>query len=284
MRRFILLAVPLVAVFCAAVTASATNESQAAALFLLIEPGAKQSSMGEAYSAVSDDATAGYYNPAGLAFQESSRRDLQAMRFQWLPGLIDGMYYDFIGYSQYVNGLGHFAFNLSSLYEVIPILNPLIPWSLIPWNRSNRFGIYDTMVSGSYGAPITDNLALGITLKGIYSKHLWLKDEKGKATGYTFALDFGTMYKPQIKGLTLSVVVHNLGPKIAYKIDYKDVDDAYPLPLNVVFGAAYIPINDEFNRITFVLDIYKPLVMRNASPVVSARQGVVRRGQRVRAD
>ena len=48
-------------------TVHATNESQSGVLLLLIEPGAKQAGMGEAYSAIADDASAGYYNPAGLA-------------------------------------------------------------------------------------------------------------------------------------------------------------------------------------------------------------------------
>ena len=77
------------------VTARATNESQAAVLLLLIEPGARQAAMGEAFSAIADDATAGYYNPAGLAYQDRNRKNIQFMHQNWLPTLADDLYYKF---------------------------------------------------------------------------------------------------------------------------------------------------------------------------------------------
>ena len=48
--------------------AEATPESRAAANFLLFEPSARASGMGNAYAAIADDANATYYNPAALAY------------------------------------------------------------------------------------------------------------------------------------------------------------------------------------------------------------------------
>lgn len=244
----------------------ATNDSQAAVLPLLIEPGAKQAGMGEAYSAIADDATAGYYNPAGLAFQDRNRRNLQFMHQNWLPTLADDMYYEYLGYSQYAEGWGNFAINL-------------IYFNMGEQARTSEhspeiigtFHSFDVYLTGSYGATITDNFSLGLTLKGIYSK---LADqgqgaEEGKGIGTSFAFDFGSMWKTPVRGLTLSSVIHNLGPKISYI----DVTQADPLPLNWVFGAAYVPIQGDFNRLTFVLDIYKPLVRRSGSPVEALIKG-----------
>jgi len=59
-----LLAVMLIAL--ASGTAYAISEG--GAIFLLIRPGARPSGMGSAFAAISDDATATYFNPAGLAF------------------------------------------------------------------------------------------------------------------------------------------------------------------------------------------------------------------------
>jgi len=47
--------------------------SEAACLFLLISPGARAAGMGEAFVGLADDATAVYWNPAGLAFQQGVR-------------------------------------------------------------------------------------------------------------------------------------------------------------------------------------------------------------------
>ena len=42
--------------------------SEGGAIFLMIRPGARPSGMGSAFCAIADDATATYYNPAGMAF------------------------------------------------------------------------------------------------------------------------------------------------------------------------------------------------------------------------
>lgn len=238
--------------------AEATNESQAAVLNLLIEPGAKQAAMGEAYSAIADDASAGYYNPAGLAFQDKNAKNLQFMHMNWLPSLVDDMYYEYLAYSQYAEGWGHFAFNIIYFNMGEQFRTTSVSPDII-----GTFHSFEIVGSGSYGATMTDNLSLGLTLKAIYSKlaESGQEAEKGKGIGTTFALDFGLMYKTGVEGLTLSTVIHNLGPKISYI----DVTQADPLPLNIVFGAAYVPIENEFNKVTFVLDIYKPLVRRQGS-------------------
>ncbi len=246
--------------------AHATNESQAAVLDLLIEPGAKQAGMGEAYSAIADDASAGYYNPAGLAFQDRDAKNLQFMHTNWLPSLADDMYYEYLGYSQYAEGWGHFAFNL-----VYFNMGEQIRTSSTSSDPIGKFQSFNLIASGSYGATMTDNLSLGLTLKAIYSKlaDLGTEAEKGKGIGSSFALDFGALYKTNLEGLSLSAVVHNIGPKISYI----DVTQADPLPLHMVFGAAYVPIDTEFNKLTFVLDVYKPLVTRKVSPLEALYKG-----------
>ncbi len=266
MKRFVLIAAAAASLVTMAVNASATNESQAAALFLLIEPGAKQAGMGEAYSAISDDASAGYYNPAALAFQDKNRRNLQFMHTNWLPKLADDMYYEYLGFSQYAEGWGHFAFNLVYFNQGEQARTSSISSDII-----GKFSSFELMASGSYGATMTENLSLGLTFKAIYSKlaDAGQGNEKGKGVGNSFALDFGAMYKAPVKGLSLSAVVHNIGPKISYI----DVSQADPLPLHAVFGASYIPIDSEFNKLTFALDVYKPLVTRNASPLEAIIKG-----------
>ena len=266
MKPFVLITLIAACIIGLTAPAHATNESQAGVLNLLIEPGAKQAGMGEAYSAIADDASAGYYNPAGLAYQDRNRKNLQFMHMNWLPSLADDMYYEYLGYSQYAEGWGNFAFNI-------------VYFNMGEQNRTTStssevigtFQSFELIVSGSYGATMTDNLSLGLTLKAIYSKlaDLGQEAEKGKGIGTSFALDFGAMYKPPVQGLSLSAVVHNIGPKISYI----DVTQADPLPLHIVFGAAYVPIDSEFNKLTLVLDIYKPLVRRHGTPVEALIKG-----------
>ncbi|HUT63831.1 MAG TPA: PorV/PorQ family protein [Anaerolineae bacterium] len=247
-------------------TVHATNESQSGILLLLIEPGAKQAGMGEAYSAIADDASAGYYNPAGLAYQGRNVKNFQFMHTNWLPSLADDMYYEYLGYSQYAEGWGNFAFNIVYFNMGEQARTTSLSSEII-----GTFHSFEVVASGSYGATMTENFSLGLTMKVIYSRlsDIGQEAEKGKGIGSTFALDFGSMYKTPVRGLTLSAVVHNLGPKISYI----DVTQADPLPLNVVFGAGYVPFENEFNKLTFVLDVYKPLVRRHGSPLEALYKG-----------
>jgi hypothetical protein len=238
---------------------SADSDLQAAPLVLRIKPGAKQAAMGEAYSALADDALAGYYNPAGLAFHDKTLKNLQFMHTKWLPQLAEDMFFEYLGYSQYAEGWGHFAFNIAFLNAGEQYRTSEHSAEVI-----GTFDSFDLVASGSYGAMIKDNLSLGITLKGIYS-NLGEQGQggEGKGIGSSFAFDFGCFYRTSIKNLTLSAVIHNLGPKISYV----DVTQADPLPLNLVVGSAYIPIDKELSKLTFVFDIYKPLVRRHGSAI-----------------
>lgn len=58
----------LAAMLIALTSGTAYAISEGGAIFLLIRPGARPSGMGSAFAAISDDATATYFNPAGLAF------------------------------------------------------------------------------------------------------------------------------------------------------------------------------------------------------------------------
>ena len=58
----------LAALLIALASGTAYAISEGGAIFLLIRPGARPSGMGSAFAAIADDATATYFNPAGLAF------------------------------------------------------------------------------------------------------------------------------------------------------------------------------------------------------------------------
>lgn len=83
--------------------------SESAVLFLLISPGARAPGMGEAFAAVADDATAAFYNPAGLGFQ--SGREGTVMYTDWMPEFISDLHYVFAACNMHVRGIGTFGVN-----------------------------------------------------------------------------------------------------------------------------------------------------------------------------
>jgi len=231
--------------------------SESAVLFLLISPGARASGMGEAFVALADDATATYWNSAGLAFQEG--RELSLMHCKWLPGLVDDMYYDFACYRQYFESLG------GTLGANITYLNmgEQVWMGESADQKLGTFYSYDFAVSFSYATKLNQNLGLGVTMRFIQSLLApdWVKvgEEKGKGSGNAFAVDVGVLYKmPFIPGLSFGANLSNMGPKITYA----DADQADPIPTNLKIGFAYRAVDMEYNRLTLTIDTNKLLIVK----------------------
>ena len=88
--------------------ANATTESTAAASFLLFEPSARASSMGNAYVAIADDANATYYNPAALA--DFNKRSVSTTFYKPVPNLASDIFSSFAAYTHPFEGIGNLGF------------------------------------------------------------------------------------------------------------------------------------------------------------------------------
>lgn len=228
--------------------------SEAGVLFLMISPGARAAGMGEAFVAIADDATAVYWNPAGLAFQTG--HEITAMHTNWLPQFGSDLYYDFLAYRQNLEGIGAIGANVTYLHLGEQVRTDEFG------NELGTFNSYEFALTASYGTRISENMAVGLSLRFIRSS---LSDagagtEKGSGKASVFAIDLGWLYKANfLRGLSFGANLSNLGPKIAYI----DADQADPLPTNLRIGAAYKIIDSEFNRLTVAMDFNKLLVVRH---------------------
>ena len=211
--------------------------------------------MGGSFVTLSQDVLCTYYNPAGLAGQRD--RQLTFMHTNWLPALVPDMYYEYFGYSQYLKGWGNVgaAITLFDMGEQ--------QYTTEYGTEQGTFHSYDAAISFSYGTYMSKRLALGVNLKFIYS-HLAPKGaghERGKGEGTSVAMDFGILYYSPVPGLRFGMVLRNVGPKISYI----DVAQADPLPTHFTIGASWKVLDTEYNDLTLVLDLYKPLVRREGS-------------------
>lgn len=238
--------------------ARAVSVSQAGVLFLKISPGARPGGMGEAFVAVADDATATWWNPAGLAFQNHS--EVTLMHVNWLPQFkLSDLYYDFISYVHPVEDWGTFGANVIYLNlgktERTDENN----------NKLGTFSSYEFAVTGSYGSKVTENVALGVNMRYIFS-HLSDQGagaEKGSGEASSIGVDIGVLLKgviPYVSRLDIGANLSNMGPKVAY-IDRAQAD---PLPTNLKIGFAYHLVDSPYNRLTLVGDANKELVYRNS--------------------
>jgi hypothetical protein len=187
--------------------------------FLKINLGARAVAMGGAFTGLSDDETAIYYNPAGLA-------GIREHRF-------------ILGYHNYFvdiqSGLAGTIFQLddqSSLGAYASYLNyGEFDATDVQGNETGEtFGGGDLLLGAAYARNLSYNWKVGATVKFIYEK---LEDYS--ATGG--AVDLGIKYTGNRERLGLGLAVLNLGSQFSALGDVK-----YDLPLSIRAGVSYRPI------------------------------------------
>lgn len=208
------------------------------AVFLMIWPGSRPTALGGAFTAIADDASAAYYNPAGLGFQRNI--NLSMMHVNWLPGLYQGMYYEYLAVSAPFEKVGTFAFNgvylTTGETEVYDSEQQLI----------GTYTTFDFSLGLAYGREINEKLAAGGGLKLIYSFLVpeWVLGRLPDlgitqgGQGISWAVDAGVLYKP-LDNLNLGLDLQNLGPPISFT----STSDPDPLPLMLRVGVSYKPLS-----------------------------------------
>lgn len=242
-------------------------QGESAVPFLLIAPGARPGGMGEAGAALANDATAIFWNPAGLAFQfenpdTDSRGEASLMHVKWLPQFnFSDLWYDYLAARYYVDDIGMLGLSITFLN---------LGTNQATDENGNDLGTFDSFeyaITLSYATKIKENLGVGVNLKFIQSnltnKTLQVGAENSDGRSSSFAVDLGIKWIPAYEFLgdrfSLGANLSNVGPKMTY-IDEAQAD---PLPTNLRLGAAYNLLDDEFNKITLVYDLNKLLVVRN---------------------
>ena len=85
-----------------------------AVVFLKIEPDSRAAGMGNAGIALADNASAMFWNPAGLAFQTGT--ELGITHSNWLPEFNAGLFYEYLVAKHHLPGWGTFGGHLTYLF------------------------------------------------------------------------------------------------------------------------------------------------------------------------
>jgi hypothetical protein len=243
----------------AAAPASEAQVGGAAVVFLQIEPDSRAAGMGNSGVALADNASAVFWNPAGLAAQRGT--EIAFTHSNWLPSLISDLFYEYLVGKHHVEGIGTFGGHLTFLnlgeQEWRDDQNVLL----------GTFRSYDLSVGASAARNLTDNFALGVGARFIYSNlsgGVSIDDTQTKA-GTSLGFDLGALYtfNPATPGgvrvtPSLGLNLANMGPKIGYTVGDAGRND--PIPTNVRFGGAVRADLDEFNRVNWAIDFAKTLV------------------------
>jgi hypothetical protein len=209
----------------------------AGAQFLEIGVSARAVGMGEAFLAISDDASALYYNPAGLV--QIEKLELMASHIDYPVGIS----YEFLGLAYPASNLGGvwgLGFYMLSSGD-IPLTTYYYPSDEDPFSSGQTFSAKEYALALSYAASLTDRFSVGLTFKYINQNY-----ESENASGW--AADVGTLYNTGFRGFKIAMAISNFGP------DLKFIEIGYPLPMNFKFGGSLDVINNGSHRATFGLE------------------------------
>jgi len=218
------------------------------ATFLLIPPTANATGMAYAYTAISDDASANYYNAAALAFFESPKITMNYCGYQ--PGLSPDMHYVYCGLAY---PMSKSAWGFDAIYFTPGKIEARDEFG----NYLGERFVWRLALKINYSKRISNNLSFGIGWKfikqqyGMWVPWGWPRDETGSA----WAFDFNGLYKI-FPNFSLGTVLHNIGPNIRYS----DAGASDPLPRLFRLGIAYKPIENKYVSCTVSAEMTKVLV------------------------
>ena len=234
------------------------NTLLSAVPFLRITPDAIGGGMGDAGIATMINPYAMHYNPSKLAFATKDS-ELAATYTPWLRNLgLTDVYLAYLSGYKKIDELQSFGYNVRffSLGD--------INFTDVNGNPSGSGRPREFEVGAAYARKLSDKFSVGIGGKFIYSNLASGQQVGGLdiSAGTAFAADMSMTYNtnPELTGpgraWTFGVAISNLGSKITYT---QSTEREF-IPANLGLGAALRLNVDEFNSITFALDLNKLLV------------------------
>lgn len=231
--------------------------------FMRISPDARSGGMGDIGIAISPDANAQYWNVSKLAMAEKDA-GISLTYTPWLKQLVDDIFLAYIsGYAKFgEKDNKNQAISFSMRYFNLGDINYTdINATPIGQGKPREYA-FDL----GYSRKLSNNFALGVSGKFIHSNIINGAANQNGTTykpGNSFGVDIGAFYTKELKanadGLSSSInaglALTNLGSKMKYSADVRD-----PIPTNLGLGVAYNYVIDEFNKISFGLDLNKLLV------------------------
>ncbi|PKL49347.1 MAG: hypothetical protein CVV42_06550 [Candidatus Riflebacteria bacterium HGW-Riflebacteria-2] len=229
-------------------TAFAESAGQAGA-YLKMGVGARALGMGSAFTALADDSTAAFWNPAGLARLEQSEGSFMH------ADLTMDREYNFFNYAHILKdksgkktgvvALSHMTFGVDGIPETRLASTNWDGTALLtgdePATRSDGtykagenvwifsyFKDTEKNTFGSYARKLSDKFYGGVNVK-------YLKHELFTNSASSWGLDFGFLYEACEK-TTLGLSIRDLGETLEWNTASKHEDD---VPVTTTFGVAY---------------------------------------------
>lgn len=232
-----------------------------AAPFLTIGVGARALSMGGAFVATANDASALYWNPGGLA--PLQRTEMLFVHTRWVADTN----FDFAGAVLPLGDAGTLGLSITSLTTGDMAVRTIER----PEGTGELFSGADLAIALSYSRSLTDRFSIGINVKYI-NQRIWHESASGAA------IDLGTLFVTGFHGLRIGATLSNFGSDMRMEgkdlLVFHDTDptiggnndrvpskietQSWSLPLNFQFGLAMEIVQSDRHRMTVAADAMHP--------------------------
>jgi hypothetical protein len=255
----------IIVILLAAVSASFTQQVKktgtTAAKFLSIGIGARANAMGGAFTSVSNDATALYWNPAGIG---------QLNNYEGLftyTKLFADINLNYFGIVVPAGDVGSFGFSVTALdFGQMDVTT-----ELFPEGTGEKFTAGSYAFGLSYARKITEDFLFGISVKYI-RENIYNSNAEG------ISFDVGTIFNTPFYGIRFSSSITNYGTKMQMMgddllirhdpdpsqagnnetIDAMYKTDKFELPLRLQIGISRDFIFLDNQRLTIAVDATHP--------------------------
>lgn len=218
------------------------------AQFLKIGVGGRAAALGEAFVAISDDASALYWNPAGLA--QFNTNEVIFSHNIWLVDIN----HDFLGVVYHLDNDNTFGASLTAVtMDDMPVTT-----EFAPFGTGEYFGFSDVALSLSYARKMTEQFSFGGTVK-------YIEETLDKLKMRGVMLDLGTYYKTGLGSTRFAVTVSNFGAELAPDGEVVLIGSrtnsewqSFSPPTIFRIGFAFEPYENEEHRITTSIQLNHP--------------------------
>ncbi|GBD87479.1 outer membrane protein transport protein [bacterium BMS3Abin03] len=218
------------------------------AQFLKIGVGGRASALGDAFIAISNDASALYWNPAGLVQFEKNQ-----VIFSHNKWVVD-INHDFLG------GVYHFGGNYAIGVSLTGLSMDDMPVTteFAPFGTGQFFSFSDLAIAVTYSQKMTDKFSFGATVR-------YIEETLDKLKMRGVMIDLGTYYWTGLGSTRFAVVVSNFGAELApdgevvlvgkrKKSDWQ----SFAPPTMFRIGFAFEPYESKEHKLTTSLQLNHP--------------------------
>lgn len=165
-----------------------------AATFLSIEIGPRAKAMGGAFVAISDDVSAIFWNPAGLA--KGNENTVLFSHTEWIAGVN----LEFVGIKLPLGEMGTIGASITSLS--VPEMK--VRTVSQPGGTGELFDANDLALTLSYARDLTDRFQIGLNFK-------FINQQLYNMNASTVAVDIGTLFRTDFNNMVIGFSISNFG-------------------------------------------------------------------------